>query len=50
MFEQSIVISGKGGKSKKPMTFALSLILQVGLLTIMVFIPLIYYSELPATA
>ncbi|MGH9490241.1 MAG: energy transducer TonB, partial [Terriglobales bacterium] len=50
MFEQSIVISGKGRKDQHSWTFALSLIIQVGILAVLVVIPLIYYSVLPATA
>ena len=50
MFEQSIVISGKSGKTKKPLTMVISLLLQVGIVAVLVIIPLIYYDVLPASA
>lgn len=50
MFEQSVVISGNRGKTKKPLTMIISLLLQVGVIAILVVIPLLYYEVLPASA
>ncbi len=49
MFEQSLVVSGNRAKTKKPLTMAISLAIQVGVILVLVIIPLIYTQVLPAS-
>jgi len=47
MFEEMVVSSPKGKKTNKPLTVALSMILQVAFLSVLILIPLIYTEALP---
>jgi protein TonB len=47
MFEEMVVSSPKGKKTNKPWTVALSMILQVAILSVLILIPLIYTEALP---
>ncbi len=49
MFEEMVVSSAKGKKTAKPWTMVVSMALQIGFLSILILIPLIYTEALPRT-
>src|SRR5271155_5489327 len=49
MFEDMVVSTSKAVRTNKPWTVVLSMIFQVGFLSILILIPLIYTEALPKT-
>ena len=49
MFEEMVVSSPKAKATNKPWTVVISMLLQVGFLSILILIPLIYTEALPRT-